>query len=718
MKQFIQNFKTGELKLEDVPVPAVRSGFVRVNNVFSLISAGTERQTIDTGKSSLLGKAKKRPDLVKQVLQNIQKEGILATLGKIKTKLDAPKALGYSSCGFVLDSGDFNGKFNNGERVACAGQDYASHAEIVCVPQNLVAKIPDNVGFKEASFTTVGAIALQGVRQADAKIGEKICVIGLGLIGQITAQILKANGCLVFGIDMSEFCVETSRKLGIDCAVTRKDKDLYGLVDNFTKGYGFDKVIITASSKDNDPVIVSTEILRKKGIVVVVGDVKIDIPRNPHFYKKELELKMATSYGPGRYDSLYEEAGVDYPYGYVRFTENRNMEVFLDLVSKGVVNVKSLITHVFEFKHAKDAFDLVLGVNKEKSIGILLKYNEEEVILNKITINSNLSEIINVGFVGAGSFAQSYLLPYLKAKDVSLDTVVTTRGITAKSAAKKFGFNCASTNSADVSQSTNINTIFIATRHDSHAHLVCKALENNKNVFVEKPLAINVEQLKQIVSIYQGESILMVGYNRRFAPLSLLIKQDLKKVSAPMVMNYRINAGYISDDSWIQDPEAGGGRIIGEVCHFIDFLTFLSGSLPKKVYASSIRYDNKKCKNNDNISITIDFIDGSVGNIIYTSMGSKGMPKERVEIFSQGNSYLIDDFKQGMFYRGSSVKRINNKGKGHKQEIQQFIKAVKDGKGNPIDFESLLSTTLATFKIIDSLNKKSPQDIDINELYP
>jgi len=675
MKQLIQNFKTGELKLEKVPIPALKDGFVLVNNRFSLISPGTESATVNIGKASLLGKAKKRQDLVKQVLQNVKKEGLMATLQKVKTKLDTPKPLGYSSCGVVIESKDFEGKFRTGDRVACAGQDYACHSEIISVPQNLVVKIPEGVSFKEAAFTTIGAIALQGVRQADVKIGEKICVIGLGLIGQISFQILRANGCSVFGIDISDFAIEMAKKLDIDFAANRRDKDLYKYVDSFTKGYGFDKVIIAASTSDNDPIVLSTEILRKKGLTVVVGNVEMDIPREPHFYKKELELKIATSYGPGRYDSLYEEAGVDYPYAYVRFSENRNMETFLELLSRGAVGVKSLITHIFNFEKALEAYDLVLGKKKEDFIGILLKYKQPEKkgLLSKVAVGTKPLKDINVGFIGAGSFAQGYLLPHLKKMDVSLDTVVTTKGINAKNVVKKFGFNFASTNSEDIIENEKINTVFIASRHNTHSKYVCEVLKNKKNVFVEKPLCLNIDELKEIVSVYKGESKLMVGFNRRF--------------------------------------------IVGEICHFIDLMIYFSNAKPKGVFASSIKIDSNKWRKDDNLVINIEFENGSLGNIVYTAMGNERMEKERIEIFAGGNTYVIDDFKKGLFYSGGRLRRIKNKGKGHKEEIRIFIDAIKQGKGNPIDFESLVLTTLTTFKVIDSLKSSAPEKIDISELY-
>jgi len=719
MKELTQNFKTGKLELEDIPAPSLKKGFLLVENRFSLISPGTERATVDTAKASIVAKAQKRPDLLRQVVQNVKREGVAATLQKVAKRLDTPKPLGYSSCGIVIESMDFGGRFRPKERVACAGQGYASHAEIVSVPQNLAVKIPDNVSFEEAAFTTLGAIALQGIRRADARVGEKVCVIGLGLIGQITLQLLKTSGCSVFGIDLSDFALEVARKAGADFVASRKDDNLYKLLDNFADGLGFDKVIITASSNDNDPILLALDILRKRGIIVLVGNVKMDIPREPNFYKKELELKMATSYGPGRYDPLYEEQGIDYPYAYVRFTEKRNMEAFLELASKGLLDLKTLVTHTFEFKEAIKAYDLILSGQKEDSIGILLKYREEksEPLKQSTKISSAPLKEINIGFIGAGNFAQDHLLPYLVKKPVSLDTVVTTRGLTAKTAAERFGFNVASSDSGEVIKNEKINTVFIATHHNTHAEYVCRALAAGKNIFVEKPLCLNIDELKKIISAYDKKQMLMVGFNRRFSKASSLIREDLKALSGPVIMNFRINSGSIPGEHWSQNPDIGGGRIIGEVCHFIDLMLYLTGSKPKRVFASSIGVKSSKWRADDNIAANIEFEDGSLGNIVYTAMGDTAMQKERLEIFAKGNAYLIDDFKELSVFNNNRRKRIKIGSKGHKEELDSFLEGLKNGKSTPIDFQSIVSTTLTTFKIMDSLKSGCSEEIDGNSLY-
>jgi polar amino acid transport system substrate-binding protein len=716
LKQLIQNFKTGKLYVDEVPLPSISDGMVLVENKFSLISSGTEKGTVKVAQSSLLGKAKQRPDLVAQVLQNIKKEGLSATFNKVKTKLDSLKALGYSTSGTVLASLDKNGTFQVGDRVACAGQDYASHAEMVAIPQNLIAKIPDNVSFEEAAFTTLGAIALQGVRQAEPKLGEKVCVIGLGLLGQLTGQLLKANGCDVFGIDLSEKLIDLAKEISASKALNRNDDNLIAACDNFTNGYGFDSVIITAAAPTNDPIILATEISRKKGKIIVVGSVKMDVPRDPFFYRKELELKISCSYGPGRYDVNYEEAGNDYPFAYVRWTEQRNMEAFLTMLSKGLVNVKPLITHTFSIDQAEEAYDIVLGKNQQPHIGILLKYDENEKKKTTFTqIKNEPINKINVGFIGAGSFAQSYLIPNVKSWGASLDTVVTSKGITSKNVGEKFGFNICSAEIDDVIAKKEINTVFIATPHSSHAHQVIQALKAGKSVFVEKPLAITEEELCEVIDTKAINNFpLMVGFNRRFAPICVTIKKEFENSSEPLVINIRVNAGFIPKDHWTQIAEIGAGRIIGEMCHFIDLMQFFTGSKPVKVYADCIESNNDKLKLDDNIAIVIKFKNGSVGNLTYVANGDKSLPKELIEIFGAGKTAVINDFQNGTLFANNRSTSLKSSGKGHHQEVQTFLNALKEGKDAPIDFRSICLTTTTTFKIIDSLRTGLPQEIKLN----
>ncbi|HNW56137.1 MAG TPA: bi-domain-containing oxidoreductase [Bacteroidales bacterium] len=716
MKQLIQNFKNGELYVDEIPMPSISDGMILVENEYSLISAGTERGTVKVAKAGLLGKAKQRPDLVAQVIQNIKKEGLSATLGKVKTKLDSLKALGYSTSGIVVASLDSDGKFKPGDRVACAGQDYASHSEMVAIPQNLVAKIPDNVTSEEAAFTTLGAIALQGIRQADPRLGEKICVIGLGLLGQITCQLLKAGGCAVFGIDVNQELVKLAGNLAAEKSMNRNDPNLKTACENFTNGYGFDSVIITAAAPTNDPIILSSEVLKKKGKIIVVGAVNMDFPRDPHFYRKELELKMSCSYGPGRYDVKYEEGGIDYPFSYVRWTEQRNMETFLQLLSSKSIDVKPLITHVFDIQEAEKAYDIVLGKIQEPYIGILLKYSQNENKRNTLNkVNSNPIKDINVGFIGAGSFAQSYLIPKIKPFGASLDGVVTSRGITSKNVLDKFGFNFCSTDANDILKKEDINTVFIATPHNSHSEFVIESLKAGKKVFVEKPLAITEEQFNSVLTTKEEfNQPLMVGFNRRFAPVSVRLKKEFNNLNEPLVINMRINAGMIPKEHWIQQPEIGGGRIVGEVCHFIDLLQFFTDAEPVDVFAASINTENSKIVSEDNISIVIKFSDGSVGNIIYVANGDKSLPKEKIEVFGGGIVGVINDFKEGVIYKNGRSIKVKSSGKGHSEEVDAFLDAVHSGKESPISFRSICLTTLTTFKILDSLHTGLCQKIDLD----
>ena len=715
MKQVIQNFKTGELNVETVPMPSLSEGVVLVENKYSLISAGTEKETVSIGKASMLGKAQKRPDLVEQVFQNIKNEGLKATIRKVKNKLDSPKALGYSCAGVVQASMDTNNEFKKGNRVACAGQDYASHAEIVAVPQNLVVKIPDNVTYKEAAYTTLGAIAMQGVRQADPKIGENIAVIGLGVLGQLSAQILKANGCNVLGIDLDPGLTKIAIDCGIDQAYSRQDKDLLVSSLNFTNNFGFDSIIITAAAKNNDPIILATELARKRAKIVVVGDVKMDIPREPHFYKKELELLIATSYGPGRYDVQYEGKGIDYPYQYVRWTEKRNMGAFLGLLSKKLINLEKITSHVFEIDEAEKAYDLILKKGDQSPLGVLLEYDENEIKFQqkiKITPQKVIANI-NVGFIGAGSFAQGYLIPSIKSWGASLDTVVNKNGTSVTNVARKFGFSSSSTNPADVLENDDINTVFIATRHDTHSDFCIKALKSGKKVFVEKPLSIDEAGLVEIERIFSelDEPFLMVGYNRRYSNAAKIAREEFENLNEPIVISIRVNAGSIENDHWINDPDKGGGRIVGEICHFIDLMQYFTGSEPESVFSSGITDQNLKFANQDNVSIIIKFKNGSIGSIVYSSTGDKSLPKERIEIYGGQKTVVVDNFSSVTIHKNNRSLKHKNVDKGHKKEIFAFLDLIKNGKPMPQDLKSLIQTNKTTFRILDSLSTGLPQKV-------
>jgi polar amino acid transport system substrate-binding protein len=714
MKQVIQNFKTGELSVAEVPPPALAQGFVLVRNHFSLISAGTERSTVTAARASFLGKARQRPDLVTQVLDSFRKEGFAETLKRVRTKLETLKELGYSSAGTVLASIDTQGRFKPGDRVACGGGGYASHAGIVTVPQNLVVKVPDTLGLDAAAFTTLGAVAMQGVRQAAPRLGELVCVIGLGLLGQITAQILRANGCQVFGVDTAESMVALAEKSSCHVARKRSDEGLQSAIAAFTGGHGFDAVIITAATQSTDPVELATAILRQKGVIVIVGAVPMNIPREPHFYKKELELKISCSYGPGRYDSSYEEESRDYPYGYVRWTENRNMEAFVKLLENRSVDVQPLVTHVFEIEQAGEAYDIVTGKVSERHMGILLKYSEvteTHSVKETPQRTASGSDMVGIGFIGAGSFAQKFLIPFAR-QEGGLLSVATSRGVTAKSVGEKFRFRSYSTDARDVLVDTTVNTVFIATRHDTHAAFATAALKAGKDVFVEKPLALREDELAQILEVanQRGDSRLMVGYNRRFSPLGRQARQIFRRAAGPILINYRVNAGFLPKEHWTQTEE-GGGRILGEVCHFVDFMQYLTESDPISVYALSVAANNAQMPDQDNVLISLRFRNGSIGQISYLACGDKLLGKERIEIFGDGQVFVIDDFRVAEHYAGGRRRKIKSPGKGYKEEVEVFLRAVREGKSSPIPMDSLVLTSLATFAILDSLRTGLPQAI-------
>jgi len=709
MKQIIQYQKTGKLSVEELPIPVLRQGTVLVQNYFSLISAGTERTSVETAQASMLGKAKSRPDLVKQVMENVKREGVIATYKKVQNRLDNYKELGYSCAGVVMESAVEG--IVPGDRVACGGAS-ANHAEVVLVPKNLVAKVPDGVTLDEASFTTVCTIAMQGVRQAEVRLGENVAVIGLGLIGLITIQLLKANGCRVIGLDVSDKYFNLALKLGCDeCRVSNFSS--IPMVDSFTNGIGTDAVIITAGTKSNEPVELSLAMARKRSKVIVVGAVGMNIPRSP-FYEKEIDFRISCSYGPGRYDYLYEEKGVDYPVGFVRWTENRKMTAILDLMNQKRLDVNSLITHKIQISEGLHAYSIITNRVKEKHVGVLLTYpgekkiNRDSINISKINpLRNDVSRQIILGCIGAGNFAQSNLLPYLDKTQARFKSVVTNRAINAKSVAQKFGFENALTDSSAVIQDGEINTLLIATRHDSHAEYVLEGLKSGKNVFVEKPLAVTKEQLGKINAFFQRHGgvplpQLMVGFNRRYSQTFTDIEKFFGLTTDPFVITYRVNAGFLPKTHWTQDKDQGG-RIIGEVCHFIDTISFLMKSDPVSVYASSIRSNNELVVDYDNIAITIRYRNGSIGTIIYTANGDSAVPKEYCEIFAQGKTAIMNNFKETIFYLNNkkSVKKYDGR-KGHKEELLYFIEQIKNARSESM-VQSYIGTTHLTFAIYDSL---------------
>jgi predicted dehydrogenase/threonine dehydrogenase-like Zn-dependent dehydrogenase len=712
MQQIVQKLNRGQMRIIEVPLPSLKEGSLLVKVHYSVISAGTEGGTVMTARKGYIGKAKERPQQVKQVVDVLKSQGPIQAYRAVMKKLDTYSPLGYSCTGEVIDVGSDISGYKVGDWVACGGIT-ASHAEVVSVPSMHCVKLKPDADFRQAAYNALGAIALQGIRQAGLQIGESCTIIGLGLLGQLTALLLRASGIKVIGIDINSAMVELAQKSGIELALHRDEVGIENKILNFTEGMGSDAVIITADSSSLDPINFAGVISRKKGTIVVVGAVPTGFDREPYFYKKELQVKMSCSYGPGRYDPVYEEKGVDYPTAYVRWTENRNMQAFQELIYSEIINVGYLTTHTFKLEEAPAAYDIIL-TKSESYLGILIEYDASKKIdLKKKRIDlkptsmSHEPSAVNIGFIGAGSYAQSHLLPNIpKSKDVFLKGVMTRTGTTSFSVAERYGFDFCTTDEKDIIENDDINTVFIATRHNSHTYYVMEALKAGKHVFVEKPLCLGIQELDDIEKCHELSAkrcqILMVGYNRRFSPLIRQIKNEFYE--GPMTMVYRVNAGVISKDSWIQDPEFGGGRIIGEVCHFVDTLTFLSGSLPISVYANAmVDPDNM----NDTLNLSLTYQNGSIGTISYLSIGDRSLPKERIEVFAHGATAILDDFRILTIYSNGKKKRKKqlSQNKGQKEEVKRFINAIKERKGlaELISFMEIYNTSLVTFKILESI---------------
>lgn len=712
MKQILQNLGTGELTVSDVPPPVIQRQRVLVRTAASLISAGTERMTIALGRKSLIGKARERPDLVKQVIQKAKTEGLLHTFEAVRARLDKTNALGYSAAGIVINVGEGVTEIRAGDRVACAGAGWASHAEIISVPQNLCVRLPPGVGFEGAAFGTVGAIALQGVRLAELTLGESVVVIGLGLLGQLTVQLLKANGCRVFGVDLDPAKVELARVLGADEAAIPGADTRQAVID-WSRGRGADAVLITAATASNQPVELAGEISRLKGRIIAVGLVGLNVPRHT-FYQRELTLKISMSYGPGRYDPEYEERGHDYPFAYVRWTEGRNIEAFLDLLAAGRINIEPLITHRFPIEEGDRAYRLVTGEVAEPYLAVLLCYDTEREIGKRI--ESKLAKIsprrtdrersVRVGLIGAGNYARTWLLPNFKEAGAEFKSLTTASGVTARDVGEKYGFESFVSAAEEVICDQEVNLVIIATRHDLHAELAARALERGHHVFVEKPLALSEDELDRVLKASADSSgWLTVGFNRRFSPLARAAKEFFAKCHAPLSIAYRVNAGRIPRESWIQDSNQGGGRIIGEVCHFIDLMQFWTGAPPVRVYAEAITSPSQEIVAEDSVFITLRFADGSNGAIAYLAEGDRALPKERIEIFAAGRSFVLDDFRQAMSYEKGRKKtiKLRNQDKGQRAEVTKLCESVLKGKPAPIGLAELAATTRATFRIKESL---------------
>ncbi|MBR9976940.1 MAG: bi-domain-containing oxidoreductase [Bacteroidetes bacterium] len=726
MKQIAQHIKTGAMKIADVPPPAIGRGMVLVKNYFSVISAGTEKTSVDSRKSSLLQRARSQPDEVRKVIDEVKRNGLLRTYKRVMGKLDSYAGLGYSTAGVVLAVEESVQDIAIGDRVACAGAEYAIHGDIIAVPRNLVARIPQGVSMESAAYATIAAIALQGVRQTAPLLGETIVVIGLGLLGQITVQFLKANGCKVIGVDLDPFAVEMALRSGADVALHRIKDPVESIVQSVSGGYGADAVIITAGTTSNDPVELAGIITRERGRVVIVGATTMNIPRGP-YYMKELDVRISRSYGPGRYDTRYEEGGLDYPIGYVRWTENRNMQAFLQLLGQGRFDTDVFTTHRFPVDDAHKAYSLIEGEKKEAYVGILLSYDdvdEEELqsMTHEMTVKSDSPapvispkrSSLTVGFIGAGSFASGFLLPHLKAMpDVTLDCVCNRSGLTGSDMRNKFGFQRATTRPDEILSDEHIGTVFIATRHGQHAPFAYEALRHGKHVFVEKPLGLNEAEVAPIEALLmaqpelRGKLHLMVGFNRRFAPLVMHMREFFSSSREPSIIHYYVNAGFLPKDHWTQDPVEGGGRIIGEVCHFIDTIEYLTGALPLRVAAEAIATENEAITPYDNVNITMHMQDGSLGIITYVANGDGSIPKERIVMSSGNATAVMDNFQSLILARDGRQSRKKGDGdKGHRNEVLAFMDAIRKKDEPLISLDSLLATTRCTFHILEALNSK------------
>jgi predicted dehydrogenase/threonine dehydrogenase-like Zn-dependent dehydrogenase len=729
MKQVLQHARTGEITVEEVPAPQLLPGCVLVRVAASVVSAGTERASAEFARKSLLQKAHSRPDLVREVIGKVQRDGIFSAIEAVRSRLDRPQSPGYSSAGTVIAVGDGVTDLQPGDRVACAGAGFAVHAEIACVPRLLVAHIPsrragDEVPFDEAAFATLGAVALHGIRNAEAKLGDLIAVIGLGLLGQLTVQLLKAAGCRVLGMDLDPVRADLALRMGADgtCSSTSAFQDL--CIER-SHGAGIDSVLITAETSSSDPVNLAGAVARDRAIVVAVGTVGMDIERKA-YYEKELDFRISRSYGPGRYDAAYEQKGRDYPIGYVRWTETRNMEAFVQLLSEKKIDVNTLITHRFSIERAQSAYALITGKSHEPFLGVVVQYagtRHDSPALAVVPERADAAprslpastKGVSVGLLGAGVFTAGTLVPAMKAsRDTTLVSVCAANGSHAQHVERKFGFRDCTTDESQLIHDPAINAVVIATRHHLHARQVLAALAAGKHVFCEKPLCLSEEELRSIVTACLRLPVaerpkLMVGFNRRFAPMAARMKSFLTPISEPLALNYRINAGYLPSDHWVNDREQGGGRILGEVCHFVDLLMFLAASPIVEVEARAI--GNSGRYSADNVRVSLRFANGSEGTISYLANGDRAFSKERIEVFGGGVAAVLEDFRRLELVRNGRKEIVHSRwrqDKGHRSEWAAFVQAVQNQNPAPIPIEELVCSTLATLRIDESVLTGKP----------
>ena len=713
MKQILQSLKTGVTETAEVPCPAVQRGQILIRSSVTLVSAGTERMLVEFGKAGWIDKARQQPDKVRMVLDKIKTDGLMPTVEAVFNKLDQPLPLGYCNVGAVLDIGSGVTGFAIGERVVSNGK----HAEAVCVPVNLCAKVPESVADEDAAFTVLGAIALQGIRLVNPTLGETVVVTGLGLIGLMTVQLLRAHGCRVLGLDFDPLKLALARQCGAETVDLGVGQDPLAAALVFSRGRGVDAVLITASTKSNEPVHQAAQMCRKRGRIVLVGVTGLELSR-ADFFEKELSFQVSCSYGPGRYDPNYEEKGQDYPVGFVRWTEQRNLEAVLDMMADGRIDVKPLISHRFEIDEAVQAYELVGG--SAPSLGILLSYpsvsEKPDAILRNQTVNIGPARPsvgkATLGFIGSGNYATAVLIPAFKAAGVRLKTVASAGGVSAAHAGRKFGFEKTTTATEEVFADPEINAVVVATRHDSHALQVCHALEAGKPVFVEKPLALTLDELSQVEVAYASAltagllPLVMVGFNRRFAPQAVKVKSLLTALDAPKALVMMVNAGAIPSTHWTQDRAVGGGRIVGEACHFIDLLRYLAGS--PIVDAQVVSLGNAKGLTGlgDTVTLTLRFADGSMGTVHYLANGHKSFPKERLEVFCSGRILQLDNFRKlkGFGWPGFAKMNLWRQDKGQKDCAAAFVRTVESGGVAPIAFDELVEVSRVTIQIAEALS--------------
>ena len=704
MQAILEDLQSGAVDVYEVPEPELRPGGILVRTHFSAISAGTERSKVEQGSKSILGKAVARPDLVRQVLDYAKANGLRAAYQKVQSRLQSLSTMGYSCAGTVVAVGDGVTEFNLGDSVACGGGGYANHCQVNWVPRNLAVRVPPGVSLEAASLTTIGAIAMQGVRQASVSFGETVVVIGAGLVGVLVIQLARAAGCRVVAIDLDAERAQKAVTLGAHIGLAASDPRLETAIQEFSR-YGPDAAVITAANSSAEPVELAAKLLRDRGRIVIVGDVGMGVSR-PNMYHKELSLVMSRSYGPGRYDHAYEEEGQDYPVGYVRWSERRNMEAFLDFLASGSIDVAPLLENRYPAESASEAYQQIRG---GKCYTAVLEYPAREPKIRSTAsvappnASKNVQGNILVGCIGAGGFARAHIFPNLKSSPkLKLESVATASGVAAESARRSFGFTRAQT-PAELLQNPDLHAVFILTKHESHAHYVAQALDQNKAVFVEKPLAINAQQLEEVEDAYRrsidrGNSpFLMVGFNRRFAPATSAIRRFFSGRSEPMMVHVRVNAGYLSPEHWTQHASEGG-RVIGEMCHFVDWARSVVDCPIQKVSAVALPSGTRY--NRDNVAATLHFADGSIANLLYLANGDPALPKEHFEVFCEGAVARLEDFRVLELVRGRKIQRTKSaQDKGHKRELELTVDAIACGKPSPIPFDEIREVTDTTFCI-------------------